>query len=113
MKVIVIAIYALYILATAFLAHGFNGISGKKVAILQSKGGGHGEIGYALAKGLLRENDVTILQDPACKRSSQPFCQYDVDLVPKGVQISDCDLADAEAVCKALSGTCFRLLNNI
>jgi UDP-N-acetylglucosamine:LPS N-acetylglucosamine transferase len=84
-------------------ALGFS-VSGKKVAILQSKGGGHGEIGYALAKALMDKNEVTILQDPACKRTTQPFCQYDSDLVAKGVKISDCDLSDAGAVCGALPG---------
>lgn len=86
-------------------ALGFS-VSGKKVAILQSKGGGHGEIGFALAKALMGENEVTILQDPACKRTAQPFCQYDSDLVGKGVKISDCDLSDAGAVCGALPGKC-------
>lgn len=90
-------------LAVLTSALGFS-VSGKKVAILQSKGGGHGEIGYALAKALMDKNEVTILQDPACKRTTQPFCQYDSDLVAKGVKISDCDLSDAGAVCGALPG---------
>ena len=91
------------VLAVLTSALGFS-VSGKKVAILQSKGGGHGEIGYALAKALMDKNEVTILQDPACKRTTQPFCQYDSDLVAKGVKISDCDLSDAGAVCGALPG---------
>ena len=85
--------------------YGLSAVSGKKVAILQSKGGGHGEIGFALAKALLGKNEVTvILQDPACKKTAQPFCQYDSELVSKGVKIEDCDLSNADAVCSALSG---------
>jgi|TARA_A100001015_G_scaffold139666_1_gene154860 nucleoside-diphosphate-sugar epimerase len=84
--------------------HGFSAVSGKKVAILQSKGGGHGEIGFALAKALLDSNEVTILQDPACKRTSQPFCEYDSEIIAKGVKVEDCDLSNADAVCGALPG---------
>ena len=97
LRIVVLAIFVCVV-------SGCSAISGKKVAILQSKGGGHGEIGYALAKALMGENEVTILQDPACKRTTQPFCQYDSDLVAKGVKISDCDLADVGAVCSALPG---------
>jgi nucleoside-diphosphate-sugar epimerase len=78
-------------------------ISGKRVAILQSKGGGHGEIGFSLAKRLLSENEVTILQDPACKRNLQPFCRYEADLIANGVRVDDCDLSDANAVLRSLS----------
>ena len=44
------------------------------------------------------------MQDPACKKTAQPFCQYDSELVAKGVKIEDCDLSNADAVCSALSG---------
>ena len=51
--------------------YGLSAVSGKKVAILQSKGGGHGEIGFALAKALLGKNEVVILQDP--QEDCSPF----------------------------------------
>lgn len=51
--------------------------------IVQNKGGGHGELGYQLAK-VLSGNDkiksVTILQDEACKDTAEPFCHYSTDL---------------------------------
>jgi nucleoside-diphosphate-sugar epimerase len=51
--------------------------------IVQNKGGGHGELGYQLAK-LLQNNDkissITILQDDACKDKNEPFCSYATDL---------------------------------
>ena len=94
--------FLLVISTLACCVYGFSAISGKKVAILQSKGGGHGEIGFALAKALLGSNEVTILQDPAAKKETQPFCQYDTDLIAKGVKVEDCDLSNADAVCGAL-----------
>lgn len=96
--------FLLVISTLACCVYGFSAISGKKVAILQSKGGGHGEIGFALAKALLGSNEVTILQDPAAKKETQPFCQYDTDLIAKGVKVEDCDLSNADAVCGALPG---------
>jgi nucleoside-diphosphate-sugar epimerase len=78
-------------------------VSGKRIMILQSKGGGHAEIGFSLAKRLLSENEVTILQDPACKRNMQPFCRYEADLIAKGVRVDYCDLSDANAVMRFLS----------
>eukprot|EP01041_Mallomonas_annulata_P006981 gene6981-14188_t len=63
----------------------------RNVLIVQNKGGGHGEIGYHLAKKLVGHK-VTILQDEF-KKSSQPFCQYSelagVDIVVK--KLSDLD----------------------
>lgn len=51
--------------------------------IVQNKGGGHGELGYQLAK-VLEKNDkidsITILQDDACKDTSEPFKSYATDL---------------------------------
>lgn len=38
---------------------------------------GHGEIGFSLAKTLVKENHkVTILQDASAKKTAQPFCEY-------------------------------------
>ena len=52
--------------------------------IIQNKGGGHGELGYQLAKTLLNGNDkidsVTILQDSAAKAEQEPFRSYASDL---------------------------------
>ena len=54
--------------------------------IVQNKGGGHGELGYQLAK-ILQNNysdkidSITILQDDACKMNDQePFKSYATDL---------------------------------
>jgi nucleoside-diphosphate-sugar epimerase len=51
--------------------------------IIQNKGGGHGELGYQLAKRLLQDDkftSITILQDQACKDSQEPFKSYADDL---------------------------------
>merc|ERR1719181_748751 len=68
--------------------------------IVQNKGGGHGEIGYHLAKALrAKELDVTILQDSAVagaleKPDALPFSKYEADLVEGlGVNLVFADLA--------------------
>jgi nucleoside-diphosphate-sugar epimerase len=55
--------------------------------IIQNKGGGHGELGYQLAKVLLADDrynakidSITLLQDDACKDSEEPFQSYSTDL---------------------------------
>lgn len=49
--------------------------------IVQNKGGGHGELGYQLAKVLKdKMTSITILQDEACKDEQEPFCSYGTDL---------------------------------
>ena len=51
--------------------------------IVQNKGGGHGELGYQLAKNLLNNpkiSSVTILQDDSCNDSKEPFKSYASDL---------------------------------
>lgn len=51
--------------------------------IVQNKGGGHGELGYQLAKYLLdtgKITEITILQDQECKRDKEPFKSYETDL---------------------------------
>ena len=65
----------------------------KNVLIIQNKGGGHGEIGFSLAKTLLAGNHkVTILQD-TCDKATQPFSSYDQ---LKGASIVDTKLKDLE-----------------
>ena len=53
--------------------------------IVQNSGGGHGSIGYHLAKRLAKVGPVTFLQDSACDKSKEPFASYnnleiDVDI---------------------------------
>lgn len=51
--------------------------------IIQNKGGGHGELGYQLAKNLMTNDkitSITILQDDACDDSKEPFRSYGTDL---------------------------------
>jgi len=51
--------------------------------IVQNKGGGHGELGYQLAKKLSTHpkiSSITILQDDACNDSKEPFKSYASDL---------------------------------
>lgn len=51
--------------------------------ILQNKGGGHGELGYQLAKVLTQKGNfdsITIVQDDACKKDKEPFRSYNDDL---------------------------------
>jgi nucleoside-diphosphate-sugar epimerase len=51
--------------------------------IIQNKGGGHGELGYQLAKTLQTNekiSSITILQDDACKDLQEPFKSYATDL---------------------------------
>ena len=53
--------------------------------IIQNKGGGHGELGYQIAKNLLQSDQnvidsITILQDSACKDTQEPFKSYATDL---------------------------------
>lgn len=66
--------------------------------IIQNKGGGHGELGYQLAKVLEdiyseRIDSITILQDNACKDTEEPFKSYSTDL-PK-VTVIKAPLGDA------------------
>lgn len=59
-----------------------------RALIVQNKGGGHGELGYHLVKTLqsnyahlIDSNEITILQDSACKMdSAEPFKSYATDL---------------------------------
>ena len=63
--------------------------------IVQNKGGGHGELGFQLAKNLASNSkitSITILQDSACNDSKEPFCAYATDI--PDVKIVKADLAD-------------------
>lgn len=59
--------------------------------IIQNKGGGHGELGYQLAK-VLQENykhkitNITILQDEDCDMEKEPFKSYGIDL--EGIEVN-------------------------
>lgn len=66
--------------------------------IVQNKGGGHGELGYQLAKVLEAQysdkiDSVTILQDEACKDDQEPFRSYASDL-PSNVKVVKAPLGD-------------------
>jgi len=68
--------------------------------IIQNKGGGHGELGYQLAKTLSNHetiDSITILQDDAAKDEQEPFKSYATDL--PDVKIVKAPLAD-EAMTK-------------
>jgi len=68
--------------------------------IIQNKGGGHGEIGYHLAKTLQAKGlKVTMLQDMAAKKSKVPYSLYDADL--KDVQIAWIDPQDMQGYADA------------
>jgi nucleoside-diphosphate-sugar epimerase len=71
--------------------------------IVQNKGGGHGELGFQLAK-VLSDNDkitsVTILQDDACKDSAEPFQSYATDL--PDVKVVKASLGDESMTATAL-----------
>ena len=50
------------------LGRGQMTMAGKKLLLVQNKGGGHGEIGYSLCKALKikGEYEITLLQDDTC-----------------------------------------------
>ena len=65
--------------------------------IFQNKGGGHGELGYQLAKTLQNADQitsVTILQDDACDGTKEPFKSYAADL--PDVKVIKASLADED-----------------
>lgn len=54
-----------------------------KALIVQNKGGGHGELGFQLAKKLAdsdKIDSITILQDKACNLEAEPFKSYSSDI---------------------------------
>jgi len=63
--------------------------------IVQNKGGGHGELGFQLAKNLSSNSkitSITILQDSACNDAKEPFVSYSTDI--PDVKIVKADLTD-------------------
>ena len=64
---------------------------------MQNKGGGHGEIGFHLAKNLAdKDLTVTIVQDSAAKKEALPFSKYGE--LPSSVNVEWVDTSDASAV---------------
>jgi len=88
-------------------------LSMSSALIVQNKGGGHGELGYQLAKELQscdKITSVTILQDEACKDESEPFASYASDLPDVKVikaPLSD-ENYDKDALLSALGGASFQ-----
>lgn len=73
--------------------------------IVQNKGGGHGELGYQLAKVLESDHrdkidSITILQDEACKDTAEPFKSYAADL--PNVKVVKAPLGDDAMTAAAL-----------
>jgi hypothetical protein len=70
------------------LGRGQMTMAGKKLLLVQNKGGGHGEIGYSLCKALKikGEYEITLLQDDTCNKLESPFSSYD-ELLSDGVKI--------------------------
>lgn len=79
--------------------------------IVQNKGGGHGELGYQLAKTLSSHpkiSSITILQDDACKDTAEPFKSYASDL--PNVNVVKAALGDESITAESLQsilGTSF------
>ena len=70
--------------------------------IVQNKGGGHGELGYQLAKTLESNpkiTSITILQDEACKDDQEPFSCYSSDL--PSVKVIKAPISSDEGMDKA------------
>ena len=77
--------------------------SGSSALIVQNKGGGHGELGYQLARALTsdpRISSITILQDSARNPSKEPFFSYASDL--PDVRIVEADLGDESTTAEDL-----------
>ena len=87
-------------LALAILAIGAGttsafSLSMNSALIVQNKGGGHGELGFQLAKNLSTNEkitSITILQDSACNDAKEPFASYSSDI--PNVKIVKADLSD-------------------
>lgn len=81
------------------------GVSAFQALVVQNKGGGHGELGYQLAK-TLSSNDkitsITILQDDACNDSKEPFKSYVTDLPSNKVKVIKASLGDESVTAETL-----------
>jgi nucleoside-diphosphate-sugar epimerase len=81
------------LVAISALHYGCDALkAGTKVLIVQNKGGGHGEIGYHLAKSLSDNGAKVSILQAKTKMDTQPFCDYSA-LEGMGVQITQADLA--------------------
>ena len=72
-------------------------VSGFQALVVQNKGGGHGELGFQLAKTLATNekiDKITILQDDACGDNKEPFCSYATDLPSDKVSVIKASLGD-------------------
>eukprot|EP00560_Eucampia_antarctica_P005605 CAMPEP_0197832508 /NCGR_PEP_ID=MMETSP1437-20131217/15113_1 /TAXON_ID=49252 ORGANISM="Eucampia antarctica, Strain CCMP1452" /NCGR_SAMPLE_ID=MMETSP1437 /ASSEMBLY_ACC=CAM_ASM_001096 /LENGTH=401 /DNA_ID=CAMNT_0043435923 /DNA_START=47 /DNA_END=1252 /DNA_ORIENTATION=+ len=80
-----------------------SSLSMSSALIIQNKGGGHGELGFQIAKALeLNEKitSVTILQDDACNDEREPFKSYGSDI--PNVNIVKTSLADESMTSESL-----------
>lgn len=78
-------------------------LSMSSALIVQNKGGGHGELGYQLAKKLSTNSkisSITILQDDACNDSKEPFKSYETDL--PNVRVVKAGLSDESMTSKEM-----------
>eukprot|EP00286_Rhodomonas_abbreviata_P018628 CAMPEP_0181298194 /NCGR_PEP_ID=MMETSP1101-20121128/5651_1 /TAXON_ID=46948 /ORGANISM="Rhodomonas abbreviata, Strain Caron Lab Isolate" /LENGTH=362 /DNA_ID=CAMNT_0023403197 /DNA_START=14 /DNA_END=1102 /DNA_ORIENTATION=- len=75
--------------------------------IVQNKGGGHGEIGFHLAKQLRGKGlDVTLLQDATTKFDTPPFRQYG-ELDNAGVEVVAVDFSSPDAIANAVQNKAY------
>lgn len=89
-----------------------SSLSMSSALIVQNKGGGHGELGYQIAKVLESKDEitsVTILQDDACNDEKEPFKSYGTDI--PNVEVIKASLADesmtSDSLKEILGGKCF------
>ena len=57
-----------------------HSLNGKKILIVQNKGGGHASLGFSICEELRSRSqsaDVVLLQDPNCDMNQEPFRSYD------------------------------------
>jgi len=76
-----------------------SSLSMSAALIVQNKGGGHGELGFQLAKtleGNSKITSITILQDDACNDAKEPFKSYSTDI--PNVKIVKANLSDDESM---------------
>mmetsp|Transcript_21546 Transcript_21546/g.32897 ORF Transcript_21546/g.32897 Transcript_21546/m.32897 type:complete len:393 (-) Transcript_21546:91-1269(-) len=106
---------ALSLLVLAEAAHAFSLQMNGSALIVQNKGGGHGELGYQLAKKLSSDSysskvsSITILQDDSCNDGKEPFCSYVSDFGEK-VKVIKADMSsmgDLEELKSKLGGETF------
>ncbi len=79
-----------------------------KALIVQNKGGGHGELGFQLAKKLEtydKIDSITILQDKACDLEAEPFKSYASDIPDVEVVFADLAADLDESAMQDLLGT--------